>query len=121
MRVKGRFVKRAVEQNKKETETPESSPVKVVSADIKSLADASPALESEDNSSTSSSSDSSRTASPIPIAPPSGPLAPVIEEDTDVDADGDVDMGMPDVMDPDAGFKPTASQPYRRTRRHTIT
>jgi hypothetical protein len=33
----------------------------------------------------------------------------------------DMDMDMPDVNDPDAGFKPTASQPYKRTRRHTIT
>lgn len=110
MRVKGRFVKRAVEQNTTKVE-PENKPAKESSV----MSDSSPGLESEDNG-----SDSSRTSSPIPMAPPSGPLAPVIE-DTDLDADGDVDMGMPDVKDPDAGFKPTASQPFRRVRRHTIT
>mmetsp|Transcript_11159 Transcript_11159/g.26891 ORF Transcript_11159/g.26891 Transcript_11159/m.26891 type:complete len:385 (-) Transcript_11159:30-1184(-) len=31
------------------------------------------------------------------------------------------DAEMPDVADPDAGFCPTEYQPYRRTRRHTIT
>jgi hypothetical protein len=33
----------------------------------------------------------------------------------------EMDMDMPDVNDPDAGFKPTPSQPFKRTRRHTIT
>lgn len=33
----------------------------------------------------------------------------------------DIDEDMPDVNDPDAGFKPTPSQPFKRTRRHTIT
>jgi CCT motif len=28
---------------------------------------------------------------------------------------------LPDVNDPDAGFCPTADQPYRRLRRHTLT
>jgi hypothetical protein len=28
---------------------------------------------------------------------------------------------MPDVNDPDAGFCPTIDQPYRRSRRHTVT
>jgi hypothetical protein len=28
---------------------------------------------------------------------------------------------MPDVNDPDAGFCPTVDQPYRRSRRHTVT
>jgi CCT motif len=28
---------------------------------------------------------------------------------------------MPDVTDPEAGFCPTADQPYRRLRRHTVT
>lgn len=31
------------------------------------------------------------------------------------------DAEMPDVADPDAGFCPTDYQPFRRTRRHTIT
>lgn len=34
---------------------------------------------------------------------------------------GQEDEDMPDVNDPDAGFCPTEDQPYRRTRRHTIT
>lgn len=33
----------------------------------------------------------------------------------------EVDESMPDVNDPEAGFSPTEDQPYRRTRRHTIT
>jgi hypothetical protein len=52
-------------------------------------------------------------------------------EDEDVD-DGDYgggeqppvpddDQDMPDVNDPEAGFAPTADQPYRRLRRHTVT
>jgi CCT motif len=28
---------------------------------------------------------------------------------------------MPDINDPDAGFCPTVDQPYRRSRRHTVT
>jgi hypothetical protein len=32
-----------------------------------------------------------------------------------------LDLAMPDVNDPEAGFVPTADQPYRRRRRHTIT
>ena len=32
-----------------------------------------------------------------------------------------IDEDMPDVNDAEAGFKPTESQPFRRTRRHTIT
>ena len=107
MRVKGRFVKRAVEQNNKVENVmlPEINPLK----DGPSSANSNPPLESEISS---SGSDSSRTSSPIPIAPPAGPLAPVQE---------DMDVEMPDVSDPDAGFNPTTSQPFRRTRRHTIT
>jgi hypothetical protein len=122
MRVKGRFVKRAVEQ-KKSTSTNNSdqdSTAGVRNATQEAVSNnrdqtASPTLESEG---ASSGSDSSRTSSPMTIGPVSGPLAPVIE---DMDGDTDVDMDMPDVNDPDAGFKPTADQPFRRTRRHTIT
>ena len=94
MRVKGRFVKRAIEQIDKDEPEP------VIVASIAN------AVES------SSGSDSSRGGSPIPSAPPGGPLASVKEDMDDVD--------MPDVNDPDAGFMPTESQPFRRTRRHTI-
>lgn len=93
MRVKGRFVKRAVEQIA--MDEPEPVVVAIIANAVES----------------SSGSDSSRGGSPIPSAPPGGPLASV---------DEDVDVDMPDVNDPDAGFMPTESQPYRRTRRHTI-
>jgi CCT motif len=47
----------------------------------------------------------------------------------DVEADGRYadgvsepnDQYMPDVNDPEAGFAPTADQPYRRLRRSTVT
>jgi len=31
------------------------------------------------------------------------------------------EVDLPDVNDPEAGFVPTAVQPFRRRRRHTIT
>lgn len=43
------------------------------------------------------------------------------EEPLLVDQDRAADEDMPDVNDPEAGFCPTDDQPYRRTRRHTIT
>lgn len=42
-------------------------------------------------------------------------------EDTTPEHSETADEDMPDVTDPDAGFCPTEDQPYRRTRRHTIT
>lgn len=115
MRVKGRFVKRSVEQNAKDDPVP-----KTTSNPVTSNADEIPVTSNtvSDSSASSGEESSSRPPSPIPIAAPSGPLASV-KEDVDIELDMDVDM--PDVNDPDAGFKPTASQPYRRTRRHTIT
>lgn len=100
MRVKGRFVKRTVEHDSSPQKQEEGTHV------------------TDSPSSDQSSSSSSRTTSPVPSAPPSGPLKPVLEncllgEESDED--------MPDVHDPEAGFKPTLNQPYRRTRRHTIT
>lgn len=100
MRVKGRFVKRTVEHDSSPQKQEEGTHV------------------TDSSSSDQSSSSSSRTTSPVPSAPPSGPLKPVLEncrlgEESDED--------MPDVHDPEAGFKPTLNQPYRRTRRHTIT
>ena len=107
MRVKGRFVKRAVEQeNQRKTRPLKANPV----------------LESSSSCSSSRNSiiaSSSRTAPPVPTAPPSGPLS-TVQEDDFVD-EGDPDLEMPDVHDPEAGFRPTLNQPYRRTRRHTIT
>jgi hypothetical protein len=46
---------------------------------------------------------------------PTIPEAEVARYDESKDAD------MPDISDPDAGFCPTDDQPFRRTRRHTIT
>lgn len=46
------------------------------------------------------------------------PESSVVEE---VGPDELKDSEMPDVSDPDAGFCPTNDQPFRRTRRHTIT
>jgi hypothetical protein len=97
MRVKGRFVKRAVEKTAVDGSIIASGDANV----IESLTEG----------------NSSRGGSPLPSVPPSGPLASV-KEDMD---DEDMDMSDLDVNDPEAGFKPTESQPYRRTRRHTIT
>lgn len=44
-----------------------------------------------------------------------------IPEETEFIENGEEDIEMPDVTDPDAGFCPTDDQPYRRLRRHTIT
>jgi hypothetical protein len=44
------------------------------------------------------------------------PESSEVEENVD-----DKDAEMPDINDPDAGFCPTDEQPFRRTRRHTIT
>ncbi|CAB9513243.1 CCT motif [Seminavis robusta] len=49
-------------------------------------------------------------------APPSAPAVGAPES-----AAAGEDQDMPDVTDPEAGFCPTEEQPYRRTRRHTIT
>ena len=43
------------------------------------------------------------------------------EETTPDPSETGADEDMPDVTDPEAGFCPTEDQPYRRTRRHTIT
>ena len=115
MRVKGRFVKRSVEQC--------SIPLqKTNEKDVPQISNFSTETALNFSSSDNGNS-SSGTESPIPSALQPGPLAPV-KEDSENDtvnkcSEGDVDM--PDVNDPEAGFKPTASQPYRRVRRHTIT
>jgi CCT motif len=43
------------------------------------------------------------------------------EEDGNAAGTNPNDQDMPDVNDPDAGFAPTADQPYRRLRRSTVT
>ncbi len=84
MRVKGRFVKRSVEQAKDD-----GSPATTTTTTTNTQ-NQEQQLQQQDLSGTSSTS-----------------------------SDNDVDM--PDVNDPEAGFKPTVKQPYRRARRHTIT
>lgn len=44
-----------------------------------------------------------------------------VEEEPTPPSNNNNDEDMPDVTDPEAGFCPTEDQPYRRTRRHTIT
>eukprot|EP00554_Chaetoceros_debilis_P015651 CAMPEP_0194125094 /NCGR_PEP_ID=MMETSP0150-20130528/59282_1 /TAXON_ID=122233 /ORGANISM="Chaetoceros debilis, Strain MM31A-1" /LENGTH=800 /DNA_ID=CAMNT_0038818885 /DNA_START=703 /DNA_END=3105 /DNA_ORIENTATION=- len=87
-----------------------------------------------------SGSDTSRASSPINISHPlagkglisltktatPSTSAGTIPEDMEVEMevveeDNDMGIEMPDFNDPDAGFKPTDAQPFRRTRRHTIT
>jgi len=46
---------------------------------------------------------------------------PTIPESEEAKFDESKDTDMPDISDPDAGFCPTDDQPFRRTRRHTIT
>jgi len=96
MRVKGRFVKRSTEQ---------AAAVKAVKKDE--------VVTDESGSPTTGTPTQSR-----PMTPPKGPLTPVMEAEDDSES---ADDHMPDVTDAEAGFAPTADQPYRRTRRHTIT
>jgi hypothetical protein len=94
MRVKGRFVKRATEQQAKA-----ASSKKVVG-----------------------SSEQGLYVSPDSSEINEGGIKD--DDDFNVDDDDfnvDDDEEMPDVNDPDAGFCPTTDQPYRRLRRHTIT
>lgn len=97
MRVKGRFVKRAVEQ--KEVNKPVDNEEMTMTADSESC------------------SLSSGPSSPTPLLSKKTD-AVIIEQTTSADLE---DISMPDVNDPDAGFEPTESQPFRRLRRHTIT
>lgn len=85
MRVKGRFVKRAVEQ-------------KAVSP----------------------TEGKCRAFSTLPPSPVLSCPRTVRIDETPTFIEGE-DTNMPDVNDPEAGFQPTAAQPYRRVRRHTIT
>jgi hypothetical protein len=43
------------------------------------------------------------------------------ENDEEYNQQTSIDVPMPDVNDPEAGFAPTKDQPYRRLRRHTVT
>ena len=97
MRVKGRFVKRAVEAA--------NSPPPQEDENDKAAAVAAAAVEEKVTR--------TKTSSP----PTSGsPLTTVNEGE-----EHDIDEEMPDVADEEAGFDPTDDMPYRRTRRYTIT
>jgi len=102
MRVKGRFVKRSTEQAAALAAQQKDEPVTAIIA--KSGSNTRSALAESLNSGS--------------ITPLSGPLSPVMEVGDDSE---NADENMPDVTDAEAGFDPTPDQPYRRTRRHTIT
>lgn len=106
MRVKGRFVKRSTEAQALAAKTP---PAIDQDEEDLSLACTSPL-------------DSSSRSPRRTTTPPPGPLPPVSEtKEENHSADTPEDDEMPDVTDVEAGFEPTEDQPYRRTRRHTIT
>jgi len=100
--VKGRFVKRSTEQAAALAAQQKDEPVTAIIA--KSGSNTRSALAESLNSGS--------------ITPLSGPLSPVMEVGDDSE---NADENMPDVTDAEAGFDPTPDQPYRRTRRHTIT
>ena len=54
----------------------------------------------------------------VPATIPEGEVV-ISAESSEVEENADAEM--PDINDPDAGFCPTSDQPFRRTRRHTIT
>ena len=57
----------------------------------------------------------------VPSTIPEGEVV-ISAESSEVEENADEkDAEMPDINDPDAGFCPTSDQPFRRTRRHTIT
>lgn len=139
MRVKGRFVKRAVEKgtdSKTKTPSTAQTSTKSTAAVVSDNggASGSSAAEATDNSSSASST---RTNSPITTtattttdtATTSSPSGKVVFAEDKVEVSsisetkvisGVQDVDMPDVNDPEAGFDPTPDQPFRRVRRHTI-
>jgi hypothetical protein len=104
MRVKGRFVKRAVEAA---NSPPSSSPPP-----------------SEDENATASATEITAKEEKIPRSKNSSPPtsgSPLTTVNEGEERDDDNDEAMPDVNDEEAGFNPTDEMPYRRTRRYTIT
>ena len=105
MRVKGRFVKRAVEAA---NSPPSNSP---------------PPVEDENNV-TASATEITAKEEKIPRSKNSSPPtsgSPLTTVNEGEERDDDNDEAMPDVNDKEAGFNPTDEMPYRRTRRYTIT
>eukprot|EP00566_Odontella_aurita_P012369 CAMPEP_0113545104 /NCGR_PEP_ID=MMETSP0015_2-20120614/11077_1 /TAXON_ID=2838 /ORGANISM="Odontella" /LENGTH=489 /DNA_ID=CAMNT_0000445435 /DNA_START=322 /DNA_END=1791 /DNA_ORIENTATION=- /assembly_acc=CAM_ASM_000160 len=123
MRVKGRFVKRSTEQAaqlKAQLEQQAEAANNKISGENISVPEPRAhggAASTDDHTSPSSSASSSRASSPNPAEQPQTYGASL-----NVGGGRDVkDEEMPDVEDPEAGFHPKDGQPYRRTRRHTIT
>jgi len=105
MRVKGRFVKRSVEE-------PAKSSNKVETMTMQRNLESDSCLKKRTIKNESSSIANPRKYSNLEDAPKndSNQLQVLLNQDTH----------MPNVNDVEAGFRPTSSQPYRRTRRHTI-
>ena len=104
MRVKGRFVKRAVEA-------------------ANSPASSSPPP-TEDENATASATEITAKEEKTPRSKNSSPPtsgSPLTTVNEGEERDEDNDEAMPDVNDEEAGFNPTDEMPYRRTRRYTIT
>ncbi|KAL7451662.1 hypothetical protein ACHAWC_003484 [Mediolabrus comicus] len=104
MRVKGRFVKRAVEAA---NSPPSNSPPPT-----------------EDENATASATEITAKEEKIPRSKNSSPPtsgSPLTTVNEGEERDDDNDEAMPDVNDEEAGFNPTDEMPYRRTRRYTIT
>lgn len=118
MRVKGRFVKRAVEAANSPpppaTTAEESAAVTGAKENKGGVVQFKMDEDTIDNASIQDKQGTLRSGSP----PTSGsPLTTVSEEQQQQPMDED----MPDVNDEDAGFEPSEDMPYRRTRRYTIT
>lgn len=124
MRVKGRFVKRSTEQAAASAATHHPATHVIIMAkpdgefsSNDSSISASSSLQTEGSSQPQSRSTTTSTTSSVKL--------PTVSESSDTASD-DVEMAnddemMPDVNNPDAGFEPTEDQPFRRTRRYTIT
>jgi len=104
LRIKGRFVKR-------------SSPS---SLSNKNTATTTNATAKEENTGTTTVATATTTDAGTTTSAGAGAIQSIPEETEFIENDEN-DVEMPDVTDPDAGFCPTDEQPYRRTRRHTIT
>ena len=105
LRIKGRFVKR-------------SSPS---SLSNKNAATTTNATAKEENTGTTTVATATTTDAGTTSSAGAGAIIQSIPEETEFIENDENDVEMPDVTDPDAGFCPTDEQPYRRTRRHTIT
>ena len=107
LRIKGRFVKRSSPSSlsKKNTATTTTTN----------------ATAKEENTGTTTVATATTTDAGTTTSAGAGAIIQSIPEETEFIENDEKDVEMPDVTDPDAGFCPTDEQPYRRTRRHTIT